>query len=362
MIRLKWNRVLLSAGLGLHMAGATPAADRSVAMDGQVIVESDLVYGTAVDYTGSNVVLTLDAYYKNSAETNRPVVIFVHGGGFGGGDKGYTIWQGNFYPDMATAFASNGYAAFSINYRLWPNSGEDFPLELEMAVEDVMTAVDWIREHQDLYGADASKVLIAGDSAGGGLAVNASYRTNNAASFLGCISLWGGLPPYNGTVHAVNTCPINDQTPPTCLIHGTADPGVPYAISENLSSNLTAASIYNELHALEGYSHYPVMVNGVYNSNLVGSIIQYMIRFAEQTTDDLKTERSIKIDNLLVSDDLFRFEISSSTTMTVEIAQTTNLMSPWQIIATNQLFGESVPFTNSASAERQFYRVRIIDP
>jgi hypothetical protein len=46
--------------------------------------------------------LTLDAYYVNGTQTNRPVVILTHGGGFGAGDKGYTVAQGNFYPDMAT--------------------------------------------------------------------------------------------------------------------------------------------------------------------------------------------------------------------------------------------------------------------
>src|SRR6185369_10519612 len=70
-----------------------------------VLVESNLVYGAAVDFAGSNVSLTLDAYHVNSAQPNRSVVILTHGGGFGAGDKGYTVAQGNFYPDLATAFA-----------------------------------------------------------------------------------------------------------------------------------------------------------------------------------------------------------------------------------------------------------------
>ena len=103
-----------------------------------VIVESNLVYGTAVDYTGTNVSLALDAYYVNSTQTNRPVVILTHGGGFGAGDKGYTVAQGNFYPDMATAFATNGFVAFSINYRLWPGCPGGCPDEINMAVHFFM--------------------------------------------------------------------------------------------------------------------------------------------------------------------------------------------------------------------------------
>jgi acetyl esterase/lipase len=238
-----------------------------------VMVESNLVYGAAADHTGSNVSLTLNAYYADRTQTNRPVMILTHGGGFGAGDKGYTVAQGSFYPDMAAAFAANGFVAFSINYRLWPGCPGGCPEEIDMAVEDVMTALGWIRAHSAYYGIDATRVLIGGDSAGGGLAVNAAYRATNANSFLGCISLWGGVPPYGTDVHPVNTASITSQTPPTCLIHGTADTVVPYAISVNLSSNLTAAGVYNELHPLAGYDHYPVMANNVYNTNLVGAII-----------------------------------------------------------------------------------------
>lgn len=324
-----------------------------------MVVQSNLVYGSAVDYTGSNVWLTLDAYFENSTQTNRPVVILAHGGGFGGGDKGYTIWQGNFYPDLATAFATNGFVAFSINYRL---KFPDFPTELDMAVEDVMTAVAWIRANSASYGIDATKVLIAGDSAGGGLAVNASYRSTNANSFLGCISLWGGIPPYGNDIHPVNLAPISAQTPPTCLIHGTADPTVPYAISVNLSSNLTEAGIYNELHPLAGYTHYPVMEDFVYNTNLVSIIINHMLAFAKLTTSNLQPSEPSRVDNLQVSDGQFSFDIIGPTNMTVDIAQSTNQMQTWQVIATNQLHTGTARFTNTVPTGSQFYRVRRIAP
>ena len=166
-----------------------------------------------------------------------------------------------------------------------------------MAVEDVMTALDWIRAHGAHYGVDATKVLIAGDSAGGGLAVNASYRSTNVNSFLGCISLWGGVPPYGTDVHPVNTCPVTSQTPPTCMIHGTADIVVPYAISLTLASNLTAAAVYNELHPLAGYNHYPVMANNKYDTNLVSTIINHMIAFANHATGNLQPAVRVRLDD-----------------------------------------------------------------
>ena len=352
-LRCLWSRLIVGfifPAVGLGVAGAQAS----------VVVEPDLVYGSAIDYTGSNVVLTLDAYYEPGTQTNRPVVILTHGGGFGGGDKGYTIWQGNFYPDMATAFATNGFVAFSINYRLkFP-----WPTELDVAVEDVMTALDWIRANSAVYGVDATKVLIAGDSAGGGLAVNASYRSTNAASFLGCISLWGGVPPYGDAVHPVNLCPVTAQTPPTCLIHGTADPVVAYAISENLSSNLTAAAIYNELHPLEGKTHYPVMEEGVYDTALVDTIIDTMIGFAHLAVGGFPADPPLRLggSGLLVADGRFIFDITGPTNVPVAIDASSDLTKNWRGIATSLLLMGKTWFTNEISATNQFYRARMISP
>ena len=233
-----------------------------------------------------------------------------------------------------------------------------------MAVEDVMTAVGWIRTHSAFYGIDATRVLIGGDSAGGGLAVNASYRSTNVNSFLGCISLWGGVPPYGTDVHPVNTCPITSQTPPTCMIHGTADTVVPYADSMILSSNLTAAAVYNELQPLAGYNHYPVMANGVYDTNLVSTIINYMIAFAKLTTGNLSAAVPIHLGAhyLQAANGQFSFDITGPTNLTIAIEQSIDQMSSWQEISTNRLLTGTIRVTNTVSAASQFYRARIISP
>jgi acetyl esterase/lipase len=336
----------------------------SAPAQGLVTVESNLVYGTAIDYAGSNMSLTLDAYYLGGAQTNRPVVILTHGGGFGAGDKGYTVAQGNFYPDMATAFATNGFVAFSINYRLWPGCPGDCPQEIDMAVADVLTALNWIRTNNTHYGIDTTKVLIAGDSAGGGLAINTAYRSTNVTSFLGCISLWGGVPPYGTTVHPVNLVPVTAQTPPTCMIHGTADTIVPYATSAMLSSNLTAAAVYNELHPLAGYNHYPVTANNIYDTNLVTTIINYMIAFADRTVGKPQPAVPLRLGThrLQVTGGEFSFDITGPSNATVAIEQSTNQLNNWQVIATNQLSTGVVLSTNDATAASQLYRARIISP
>jgi len=235
-----------------------------------VVKDIDIEYSQGLDNTDKMVPLLLDVYQQpKSGSVNRPVVMLVHGGGWVAGDKGYTSSQGNFYPDIAMAFANRGFVAFSINYRL---NMSDY---LGAAVDDVFHALKWIKGHQETYGIDTSKVLIAGDSAGGAIVVNASYRNPGSHSFAGCIDMWGGLPPYksNNSV-PVNNCPISTSTPPTCIIHGTEDRLVLYSVSQNLSNSLTKAGVYNELHPLEGAGHYP--------KDLAEQIIPILINFAQK--------------------------------------------------------------------------------
>jgi acetyl esterase/lipase len=269
--------------------GGTIHVEPKLSTAGNVIVERDIVYGSAWN-DGSEKMqsLLLDSYQlEKGNQTSRPVIILVHGGGFGSGTKGFSAWQGNFYPDVATAFANAGYVAFSIDYRLWSNYPEDkFSIVLDNAVEDVISALKWVKANCSGYGIDTTKILIGGDSAGGGIAINASYRSENSGLFRACISLWGGLPPYGTSgKNPVNACPVTSTAPATCIIHGTIDEVVPYFISENLSTALTKVNVYNELHALDGLNHYPVNTSpnsGDYKVDLVNEIIEKMLTFSNK--------------------------------------------------------------------------------
>jgi acetyl esterase/lipase len=247
-------------------------------------VIKDITYSKAVNYKGENISLRFDAYQQRNGagESNRPVAILVHGGGFSGGDKAYTPAQGNFYPDLATAFASHGYVAFSLNYRLWPDCPDDsFHIALDHTVSDVLKAVEWIKRNYEQYKIDTTKIIICGDSAGGGIAVNTSYC--HVGLFAGCVDMWGGLRPYGiQNPPKVNRCPVNLETPPTCIIHGTYDSVVPCSVSQTLSAELTAAGVYNELHLLEGEKHYPVK-----NADRLFEII---LRFSDKVLSGLSYE------------------------------------------------------------------------
>ena len=103
-------------------------------------------------------VLRLDVYRAPAAESGRPALLYLHGGGWTVGDK---LEQGL---PMMHHLARNGWVCFTANYRLSP--GATFPDHLE----DVKAALIWIREHGAEYGADPRFVAVSGGSAGGHLA------------------------------------------------------------------------------------------------------------------------------------------------------------------------------------------------
>ncbi|HWY62484.1 MAG TPA: alpha/beta hydrolase [Rhizomicrobium sp.] len=107
--------------------------------------------------------LTLDLYQPAGKGFPRPGLIFVHGGDWKDGDSRHTGTFGDF-PGLLASLAARGYVVASINYRL---SGEaHFPA----ALQDVKTAIRWLRGHAGDYNVDETRIAIWGASAGGHLA------------------------------------------------------------------------------------------------------------------------------------------------------------------------------------------------
>jgi acetyl esterase/lipase len=110
-------------------------------------VERDLAYGPDPRHR-------LDVFRPAAGESGAPVVVFVHGGGFIGGDKGAE--GAPYYNNVGAWAAGQGFVGVNITYRLapahpWPAGAEDLGL-----------AVDWLRTHR----ADPVKIVVAGQSAG----------------------------------------------------------------------------------------------------------------------------------------------------------------------------------------------------
>ena len=85
----------------------------------------------------------------------RPGIVFVHGGGWRGGDKRRANFLG-----PALDFTANGYVCISTNYRLLSHA--PFPA----CVEDVKCAVRWLRAHANDYNLDPNHIGAYGNSAG----------------------------------------------------------------------------------------------------------------------------------------------------------------------------------------------------
>jgi acetyl esterase len=84
-----------------------------------------------------------------------PAAILIHGGGFDEGSRS-TNCRPLFEP-----LANAGLAWFSIDYRMAPKF--HFP----EAIEDVNSAIRWVKEHHAMYRVDISKIALIGESAGG---------------------------------------------------------------------------------------------------------------------------------------------------------------------------------------------------
>lgn len=97
-----------------------------------------------------------------------PVVMFFHGGGWVVGDRD------SYDGDAGGHAVGSGALVVSVDYRLAPE--HPYPA----AVYDGWAATQWVAEHADHLGADAARLAVAGDSAGGNLAAVVAQLSRDA--------------------------------------------------------------------------------------------------------------------------------------------------------------------------------------
>ncbi len=102
--------------------------------------------------------LNLDIFADDKAPARpRPVVLLIHGGGWRSGDRSLM------YP-LADYLSKNGFVAVPVEYRLSPEA------RYPAAVEDIRSAIAWVREHGPDYQADPNRIVLLGCSSGAQLA------------------------------------------------------------------------------------------------------------------------------------------------------------------------------------------------
>jgi dienelactone hydrolase len=218
---------------------------------------SDIQYGQAPDANNNPVALKLDLYQPTGdTETQRPALIWVHGGSFSGGDKT------NIVPvDVANTFAKLGYVVVSINYRLLgsgcvanPNSCTVAALE---AQHDAQAAVRWLRANAATYHIDASRIGIGGESAGAITATLVGLHSEDPGTSgnPGFPSTVGGFVSVSGGVPNGLFAGPGDAW--GLLFHGTADTTVNPQWSTQTEAAMLSAGLPAWLELQTDAGHVP---------------------------------------------------------------------------------------------------------
>ena len=211
----------------------------------------DVTYATNTNWLGQEENLKLDVYQPSNITegVKYPLLMWIHGGGLVGGDKATS-------DNFCKAIANQGFIVSSINYRLGWTQDENNTCNGDTteakeaayrAIQDARAAMRFLVANATGYSIDTNWVFIGGASAGGVVALNTSYYTQDFANaslpgitaklgplnqgntltttykIRGILSMWGGMsrPEIITSANAI----------PTIFFHGTADQVIPFDVS-----------------------------------------------------------------------------------------------------------------------------------
>jgi acetyl esterase/lipase len=241
----------------------------------QITVIRDVPYAN-----DNNPAHRLDLYVPLSGPllTGRPLVIFVHGGGWEAGDK---------KDSPALLLTRFGFVAASLNYRL--SKEAQYPAQLE----DCEKALAWLRKHSREYGINPRKIGIWGHSAGAHLAALVGLKSAGlkpgAPESVQAVSIWAaptdfltfasqsqpdnnlhpdsatgpiarllGGTPKDAPDKAKAASPVTwvkAGVPPFLIIHGDVDDLVPVQQSKELYDKLQQVNAPVDLDIIKGQNH-----------------------------------------------------------------------------------------------------------
>ena len=218
--------------------------------------------------------LKVDIFYTGQSfeRENNTAIVFFHGGGWAYGTPG------EFFT-TCERYAKMGIVTFSVDYRLSIENGMT-PSKTISPIESVMdakSAMRWVRENSGKFHIDRNKIVAAGQSAGGHLALSTamiedyneksdnlsiSCSPNAVLLFSACVNavegwcdrlladrrdkIWSISPAHN----------VKKGLPPMIEFHGTDDEQVPKWTVQFFENAMEKEDNYFELHMYEGRKHY----------------------------------------------------------------------------------------------------------
>ena len=214
---------------------------------------------------------TFDLIVPDGRSQRPPLLIWIHGGGWCGGEKRIC--------NDFERFCWRGYAVLSIDYRF----SQDAPFPAQLI--DCRTAVRWARAHAAQYGYCADRLLVGGSSAGGHLAAMLGVTNGQAEYNVGpyleyssavqaVVDEFGPadlepkkLPVLNRELSVLlednpetarRASParlVSGREPPFLILHGADDPSVPVEQSRNFAEALHKAGCTVRYYEVPGGAH-----------------------------------------------------------------------------------------------------------
>lgn len=241
-----------------------------------VEIKRDVVYSNV----GSRE-LHLDLFLPKEGAGPFPAVVYIHGGGWSGGNR-------SAFQRQAAYMATKGYVGACIEYRL---SGE---AKYPAAIHDSKAAVRWLRANAARHRIDSKRIGAAGGSAGGHLVAflgttgdlkqfegeggnpGFSTRVRAVAAFNPVLDFTvarmqdpaaaarGALFNFLGTTYkdrpdlyaqASPATHVSRESAAFLFLHGTADTTVPYEQSVDMMKKLKGAGVYADLFSAQDARH-----------------------------------------------------------------------------------------------------------
>ena len=237
--RIVANIMAMASALATLMA-CSSAALLNVLVPGEgYTVVSGLAYGTDPRQR-------LDVYTPSNAVGPAPVLVFFYGGSWKGGNR-------NYYRFVGEAFAARGYVVVVPDYRVYP------AVRFPAFVEDGANALRWVKQNASRYGGDASRIIVAGHSAGAHLGAlllfdqrylaDLAFDRDRLLGFVGLAGPYAFNPlAYDSTREVFATVDHPDQArpvahvdggePPVLLMHGEDDTTVEMINGQKLATRV----------------------------------------------------------------------------------------------------------------------------